>query len=92
MNRHTDIKREPDPPAELESQFILRLPPVCTIINKKRVCNLISVLMTTLVFRKEKFIQLQCPYIAYCPLKYPVTYTFMTRLSMHCVKFLQPTN
>jgi len=30
MNRHTDIKREPDPPAELESQFILRLPPVCT--------------------------------------------------------------
>ncbi|GFG29437.1 hypothetical protein Cfor_02637 [Coptotermes formosanus] len=27
MNRHTDIKREPDPPAELESQFILRIPP-----------------------------------------------------------------
>jgi len=73
MNRHTDIKREPDPPAELESQFILRLPPVCTIINSKWVSNLISVLMTTLVFRKEKLIQLQCPCIAYCPLKYPVT-------------------
>lgn len=27
MNRHTDFKREPEPPAELESQFILRLPP-----------------------------------------------------------------
>ncbi|PNF34782.1 hypothetical protein B7P43_G03754 [Cryptotermes secundus] len=27
MNRHTDIKRESEPPAELESQFILRLPP-----------------------------------------------------------------
>lgn len=40
MNRHTDIKREPDPPAELESQFILRLPPVCTITNSKWVSNL----------------------------------------------------
>ncbi|KAJ9593962.1 hypothetical protein L9F63_014603, partial [Diploptera punctata] len=27
MNRHTEIKREPEAPAELESQFILRLPP-----------------------------------------------------------------
>ncbi|XP_069681061.1 transcription initiation factor TFIID subunit 7 [Periplaneta americana] len=27
MNRHIDIKREPEPPAELESQFVLRLPP-----------------------------------------------------------------
>jgi hypothetical protein len=33
MNRHTDIKREPEPPAELESQFILRLPPVCIVIS-----------------------------------------------------------
>jgi hypothetical protein len=31
MNRHTDIKRKSEPPAELESQFILRLPPVRTI-------------------------------------------------------------
>jgi hypothetical protein len=31
MNRHTDIKRESEPPAELESQFVLRLPPVRTI-------------------------------------------------------------
>jgi hypothetical protein len=28
MNRYTDIKRESEPPAELESQFVLRLPPV----------------------------------------------------------------
>jgi len=58
MNRHTDIKREPDPPAELESQFVLRLPPVCTIADSKWVSNLISVLIMTLVFRKEKLIQL----------------------------------
>jgi hypothetical protein len=31
MNRHTDIKRESEPPAELESQFILRIPPVRTV-------------------------------------------------------------
>lgn len=27
MNRHNEVKREVDPPAELESQFILQLPP-----------------------------------------------------------------
>jgi hypothetical protein len=31
MNRHTDIKRESEPPAELESQFILRIPSVCPV-------------------------------------------------------------
>jgi hypothetical protein len=40
MNRHTDIKREPDLPAELESQFVLRLPLVCTITNSQWVSNL----------------------------------------------------
>lgn len=33
MNRHAEIKRDAEPPAELESQFILRLPPVCTVTN-----------------------------------------------------------
>lgn len=33
MNRHADIKRESEPPAELESQFILRIPSVHTVNN-----------------------------------------------------------
>lgn len=51
MNRHNEVKREVDPPAELESQFILQLPPVSnsTLSNNERMLIVVDIYYESLI-------------------------------------------